>query len=107
MLPINAIPAQTSTGAVLEIIVLLLIAGLISWLTCYFYYRSIFRRKRAELEDIIRSRDEMIVYLEREKSNLLLRNTELEKEIESQKMEIVKLKETLESNRDKPGNLEK
>jgi peptidoglycan hydrolase CwlO-like protein len=101
MIQIAAIPAQSTTGAILEIIALLIIAGFIAWLTAYFYYRSIYRKKKAELESIIHTRDEMISYLEKEKSNLLLKITELEKEIESQKAEIHKLQAIINQKNEK------
>ena len=100
MMQIAVIPAQTTTGSILEIIVLLVIAGLIAWLTAYYYYRSIYNKKREELENIIHSRDEMISYLEKKKNSLLLNITELEKEKENQMIEIARLK----SEADKKAN---
>ena len=42
--------AQTKTGTAIEIIVLLLIAGLIAYLTSYLYYKSVYAKKIAALE---------------------------------------------------------
>ena len=46
----NIILAQTLAGTVIEIIVLLLVAGLIGYFTSYFYYRSIYRKKIYKLD---------------------------------------------------------
>ncbi len=46
----NTILAQTMTGTVLVIIVLLLVAGLIGYLTSYYYYRGIYGKKIHILE---------------------------------------------------------
>jgi Tfp pilus assembly protein PilO len=42
--------AQTNTGAILEILLLLVIAGLIGYLTAYFYYKSVYTKKIKILE---------------------------------------------------------
>ncbi len=46
----NTILAQTLTGTVIEIIILLLVAGTIGYFTSYFFYRSIYRKKIHKLE---------------------------------------------------------
>ncbi len=50
MTTFNTIMAQTLAGTILEIIVLLLVAGLIGYFTSYFYYRGIYRKKIYKLE---------------------------------------------------------
>jgi len=50
MITFNTILAQTLAGTIIEIIVLLLVAGLIGYFTSYFYYRSIYRKKIHKLE---------------------------------------------------------
>jgi hypothetical protein len=47
----NTILAQTLAGTVLEIIVLLLVAGMIGYFTSYFYYRGIYRKKIHKLDN--------------------------------------------------------
>ena len=51
MTTFNTILAQTLPGTVLEIIVLLLVAGTIGYFTSYFYYRSIYRKKIHKLDN--------------------------------------------------------
>lgn len=65
---------QTNTGAVLEILLLLVVAGLIGYLTAYFYYKSVYTKK--------------INILEEEK-------TELKKHIETLFTEKAKLEQTI------------
>jgi len=50
MITFNTILAQTLAGTVIEIIVLLLVAGMIAYFTSYYYYRSIYRKKIHKLE---------------------------------------------------------
>lgn len=50
MITFNTILAQTLAGTIIEIIVLLLVAGLIGFFTAYFYYRRIYRAKIYKLE---------------------------------------------------------
>ena len=54
MITFNTILAQTLAGTIIEIIVLLLVAGLIGYLTSYFYYRSIYRKKIHKLDSDIK-----------------------------------------------------
>ena len=54
MITFNTILAQTLAGTIIEIIVLLLVAGLIGYFTSYFYYRSIYRKKIYKLESDIK-----------------------------------------------------
>jgi len=41
---------QTRTGAILEILLLLIISGVIGYLTSYFYYKSVYTKKINILE---------------------------------------------------------
>jgi hypothetical protein len=41
---------QTNTGAIFEILLLLVIAGLIGYLTAFFYYKSVYTKKIDILE---------------------------------------------------------
>ena len=47
---LTTILAQTTTGAIIEIIVLLLVAGAIAYLTAYFYYKAVYMKKINTLE---------------------------------------------------------
>ncbi len=42
--------ATTRTGAVIEVIAMLLIAGAIAYLTAYFYYKDVYLKKINALE---------------------------------------------------------
>ena len=50
MITFNTILAQTLAGTVIEIIVLLLVAGMIGYFTSFYYYRSIYQKKINKLE---------------------------------------------------------
>jgi peptidoglycan hydrolase CwlO-like protein len=50
MASIITILAQTVAGTIVEIVVLLLVAGLIGYFTSYYYYRGIYRKKIYKLE---------------------------------------------------------
>ena len=54
MATFNTILAQTLAGTVIEIIVLLLVAGMIGYFTSFFYYRSIYRKKIHKLDSDLR-----------------------------------------------------
>lgn len=58
---ILTILAKTTTGGTIEIIVLLLVAGIIAWFTAYFYYRSVYMKRikklKTENEGLIRKAD--------------------------------------------------
>ena len=87
MIHLTSILAQTRTGAIIEIIIMLLIAGIIAFLTAYLYYKPIYTKKIQILET---SR------LELEKSNHVLRTevSGLEKVIQQKEAEIEMLKTT-------------
>ena len=50
MTSLFTILAQTKTGTVIEIIVLLLVAGVIAYLTAFVYYKSVYTKKINALE---------------------------------------------------------
>ena len=75
MITFNTILAQTLAGTIIEIIVLLLIAGLIGYFTSYFYYRSIYRKKIHKLDSDIKD-------LHIKNDRLLDQIVKLEKELE-------------------------
>ncbi len=45
-----SILAKSTTQAVIEIIILILVTGIIGYFTSYFYYRSIYRKRIEKLE---------------------------------------------------------
>lgn len=57
---------QSQTGMILEIVLLLVVAGLIGYLTAYFYYKSVYTP--------------VIAALEKDKENLLAETRELKTE---------------------------
>lgn len=71
--------AQTLAGTIVEIVVLLLVAGLIGYLTSYYYYRGIYRKKIYKLESDLK--DEQI-------KNIDLQDQidRLQKELEEEKV---------------------
>ena len=76
---------QTQTGAVVEIILLLLVAGTIAYLTSYLYYRSVYTAKIRLLEEEISRLAEKAESLEQQKVRLEQLLSEKEKEIVSVK----------------------
>ena len=78
MTTFNTILAQTLAGTVLEIIVLLLVAGVIGYFTSYFYYRSIYRKKIHKLDNDLKD-------LQTKNDGLLDQIIKLEKELEEKK----------------------
>ena len=81
MITFNTILAQTLAGTVIEIIVLLLVAGMIGYLTSFFYYRSIYQKKidilKSELKDLQIKND-----------GLLDQIIQLKKEVEEKEKQI-------------------
>jgi cytochrome c-type biogenesis protein CcmH/NrfG len=78
MITFNIILAQTLAGTVIEIIVLLLVAGMIGYFTSFYYYRSIYRKKINKLESDLKD-------LQLRNDGLLDQIIKLEKELEEKK----------------------
>jgi hypothetical protein len=76
---------QTNTGAVIEILLLLIVAGLIGYLTAYFYYKSVYTKKINILEGEKSELKKHIDTLFSEKAKLELLIKEKDAEIESLK----------------------
>ena len=74
MITFNTILAKTLAGTIIEIIVLLLVAGLIGFFTSYYYYRGIYRRKINKLEGDLK--------------DLQIKNTDLREQIDTLKKEL-------------------
>ena len=81
MITFNTILAQTLAGTVIEIIVLLLVAGMIGYLTSFFYYRSIYRKKIDKLESELKD-------LQIKNDGLLDQIIQLKKEVEEKEKQI-------------------
>ncbi len=77
--------AQTRTGAMIEIIILLLVAGLIGYFTAYFYYKPIYKAKINKLEILYQS-------LEKSCNEKRKENTELKNTLELKEKELEELK---------------
>jgi|GEM_PF-2141435 len=77
--------ARTTTGGTIEIIVLLLVAGIIAWFTAYFYYKSVYMKRINKLETendgLMRKADG----LQAANHELNKRVSELEKALEEKK----------------------
>jgi len=76
---------QTQTGAILEILLLLIIAGLIGYLTSYFYYKSVYTKKINILDGEITALKKHIDILSTEKTRLEKSIKEKDAEIEAMK----------------------
>jgi len=74
MITFNTILAKTLAGTIIEIIVLLLVAGLIGFFTSYYYYRGIYRRKINKLEGDLK--------------DLRTKNTDLHEQIDTLRKEL-------------------
>ena len=77
--------AQTKTGAYIEIIILLLVAGLIAFLTAYFYYKPIYLRQINKLKDEKTDLERKVTNLQVQVSDLNTKNEELENNLEEMK----------------------
>ena len=76
---------QTRTGSILEILLLLIIAGLIGYLTAYFYYKSVYTKNIKILEGEKTELKNHIETLFSEKAKLEQTIKEKEAEIETLK----------------------
>jgi septal ring factor EnvC (AmiA/AmiB activator) len=84
--------AQSVTGAVIAIVGLLLAAGIIGYVTAWFYARSVYTP--------------VIKGLRSEKEELTRKVEDLNRQVEVMKSEIIKLNETIESQGEKIKTLE-
>lgn len=83
--------AQSVTGAVITIIALLLVAGLIGYMTAWFYAKSIYT-------PVIKS-------LQADKEELTRQVESLSRQVEVMKSEIIRLNGTIESQSEKIKSL--
>jgi peptidoglycan hydrolase CwlO-like protein len=84
--------AQTKTTAIIEIILLLLVAGVIGYITAWLYYRSVYTKKINKLETEKEELNKQIARLNNENSDLKKTLNKKEDEIENLNAEISKLK---------------
>jgi hypothetical protein len=92
MIQLSFLPAQITTGDILEIVGLLLVAGIIAWLTSYYYYRSIYRKKIAERDEIIKTQSGKIRGLEADIYSLQASLQTKDQEIEKLKLDLANVK---------------
>lgn len=84
--------AQSVTGAVITIIGLLLVAGIIGYVTAWFYAKSIYTP--------------VINGLQKDKENLTAQVENLSRQVEVMKSEIIRLNNTIETQSEKIKTLE-
>lgn len=85
MITLISLVAQTKTGAIAEMLVLLLIAGLIAFLTSYYYFKPIYLKKIKLLEDEKNSLKKKVSDMDAEISQLETKITKMEKEAKQKK----------------------
>jgi predicted flap endonuclease-1-like 5' DNA nuclease len=83
---------QTKLGATIEIIAMLLGAGIIGYVTAWLYYRSIYFTRINEVKVVNKKLEDQIVNLDADKSNLHKNLHKKEKEMEHMILEIEALK---------------
>jgi len=84
--------AQTRMGATIEIILMLLGAGIIGYLTSWLYYKSIYEKKIKVIESERDGLNNQIEDLNGDKNNLLKSVSEKDKTIEHLEVEVKDLK---------------
>lgn len=101
--------AQSVTGAVITIIALLLVAGIIGYLTAWFYAKSVYtpiiRKLQSEKEELIRQVETLTGQIEVMKGEMIKLNSTiegqdarikvLEVEIEEKNKELKKIPKTV------------
>lgn len=79
---------QTKSEAAVEIIALLLVAGIIGYVTAWLYYRSIYRKNLKAIESDKHELNNRIVNLDEERFNLKQKLSETEDELKQLILEI-------------------
>lgn len=93
-----SILAKTQTGAILEIVLMLLIAGIIAFITSYLFYKPIYQKKINALED---EKKELNQHINSLKSEITLIEEELsglKKELEEKEKKSLKKKSGKKTN---------
>jgi len=80
--------AQTKTAAIIEILLLLLVAAIIGYVIAWLYYKSIYTKKIKILESEKEKLNSQIVKLNDDNSKLKKSLREKDDEIENLKMEM-------------------
>ena|SRR5665648_1126331 len=94
MKPLFILLAQSVTGSVIEIVLLLLVAGLIGYFTAWFYAKSVYTPIIKGLEEEKTELDRQIWGLKDDISKLNEKIGKLEEEIAEKDKEIENLKNT-------------
>ena len=84
--------AQTKSAAIIEIILLLLVAGIIGYVTAWLYYRSVYTKIINKLESEKEELNKQIGRLNENNNELKLHLGKKDEEIEKLRLEIDKLK---------------
>ncbi len=84
--------AQTKSAAIIEILLLLLVAVIIGYLTSWLYYRSVYQKRIEVLESERHEFNNHIINLNADKSNLKKSIDDKNREIEYLKMDVNALK---------------
>lgn len=92
MTQLFVLAAQSVTGAVITIIGLLLVAGIIGYVTAWFYAKSVYT-------PVIKS-------LQKDKEDLTAQVDDLNRQVEVMKSQVIKLNSTIETQNEKIRNLE-
>ena len=79
---LTSILAKSTSGAVIEMIILLLVAGLIAYLTAYFYYRAVYTKQINALNEEKQALERRISVMETELKELKEKLAALEKKPE-------------------------
>jgi septal ring factor EnvC (AmiA/AmiB activator) len=73
---------QSCTGAILEILLLLVVAGLIGYLTAYFYYKSVYTKKinflKGEISELKKHLDTLFSEKAKLEETIKEKNAEIE-----------------------------
>ena len=80
--------AQTKTSATIEIILFLLVAAIIGYITAWLYYRSVYMKKIGAREAELEKREKMIRELKEQLDKLQSERDNLERELKSVRGEI-------------------
>lgn len=76
---LSTLLAKTATGAIIEIIIIVLVACAIVFIITYNYYRSVYMKKIGVLEEEKKALERQVTTRDREISELTDKITEMEK----------------------------
>jgi peptidoglycan hydrolase CwlO-like protein len=101
MKPLFILLAQSLTGSVIEIVLLLLVAGLIGYLTAWFYAKSVYTPIIKGLEEEKAELNRQITGLKNDINKLNSKVDELNEKIEKLKEEIAEKDKEIEDLKNK------